>query len=238
MDGWIKLHRQIIEWDWYKDPNTFKLFLHLLLMANHNTNKWRGVTIEKGQVLTGRIILSQQTGLSEQEIRTSLKRLKSTNELTIKTTAQYSIITLNNWHKYQDINQQSNQQLTSNQPASNQQLTTNKNERIKELNNNNLTNVKLYGEFKNIFLSNDEILKLREIYQDRFSEAIEILSSYVASKGKKYKSHYAVLGKHNWVYKRLFEDEKISRTAKTKTFISAKPATANVKEVDYEKLSR
>ena len=44
------------------------------------------------------------------------------------------------------------------------------------------------------------------MYKEKFGKAIEILSSYIASSGKKYKSHYAVLGKHNWVYKRIFEE--------------------------------
>jgi hypothetical protein len=65
---------------------------------------------------------------------------------------------------------------------------------------------KKIGEFKNILLSDDEISKLQELYKDKFSKAVETLSSYIASSGKKYKSHYAVLGKHNWVYKKIFGD--------------------------------
>lgn len=34
MKGWLKLHRQITEWEWYDDANTFRLLIHLLIMAN------------------------------------------------------------------------------------------------------------------------------------------------------------------------------------------------------------
>lgn len=63
------------------------------------------------------------------------------------------------------------------------------------------------GEFNNVVLSPDEITKLKDLYKEKFETAIEILSSYIGSSGKKYKSHYAVLGKHNWVYQKTFEEK-------------------------------
>ena len=63
------------------------------------------------------------------------------------------------------------------------------------------------GEFKNVILSADEVTKLQELYKEKFATAIEVLSSYIGSSGKKYKSHYAVLGKHNWVYQKIFEEK-------------------------------
>ena len=63
--GWIKLHRQLLEWDWYDDINTKVLFLHLLLKANHKEKKYRGKIIKVGQVMTGRKLLSLETGLTD-----------------------------------------------------------------------------------------------------------------------------------------------------------------------------
>lgn len=64
-----------------------------------------------------------------------------------------------------------------------------------------------YGEFKNVKLSKTEYDKLIQIYKGNHDllKAIEILDSYVESKGKSYKSHYAVLGKTQWVYKKVFD---------------------------------
>ncbi|MCP4761494.1 MAG: hypothetical protein GY870_06910 [archaeon] len=124
-NGWIKIHRKFKDWEWYDDLKTKHLFLHLLLSANHKKGKWRGIKVEKGQLVTGLYSLKEQTGLSIQNVRTSLDKLKRTKELTIKSTNKYSIITLINWDKYQkeEKNQQANQQTT------NKQLTTNKNEK-------------------------------------------------------------------------------------------------------------
>lgn len=76
------------------------------------------------------------------------------------------------------------------------------------------------GEFSNVNLSEDEITKLKALYKEKFNPAIEILSSYIASSGRKYKSHYAVLGKHNWVYKKTFEENNgMTNPAKDKSSI-------------------
>jgi len=136
MEGWIKLHRKLIEWEWYNDIPTKVLFLHLLLRANHKPNKWKGIEIKEGEVLSGRKKLSIETTLSEQTIRTSLLRLQSTNELTIISTKQYSLYKINKWNDYQVSNQQLTSNLTNSQPTTNQQLTTNKKEK-KEKNEKN-----------------------------------------------------------------------------------------------------
>ena len=65
----------------------------------------------------------------------------------------------------------------------------------------------LLGEFNNVSLSLDEQLKLNELYKDKFDLAIEILSNYIASSGKKYKSHYAVLKRDNWVYEKVMSKQ-------------------------------
>ena len=63
-----------------------------------------------------------------------------------------------------------------------------------------------FGEFKNVFLTQVEIDKLKELYknEENFNKGVEILSSYKESSGKKYKSDYAVLNKSNWVYSKIF----------------------------------
>lgn len=123
--GWLKLHRKIVQWEWYTDANTLRLFLHLLLTANYQVQRWQGVIIQPGQTLTGRSKLATELKLSVQQIRTSLNRLKSTNEITIEPTNKYSIITICKWGYYQDYfmtDQPAKQPST--QPTNNQQSTT------------------------------------------------------------------------------------------------------------------
>lgn len=126
-NGWIKLHRQIEEWEWATDPFTAYLFLRMVAKANYATSRWKGIVFERGQLLGGRNFLANLTGIPTQCVRTSLQKLKISQQITIKSTNRYSIITIVNYDKYQDLkNDQpanqpvndltTNQQLTSNQP--------------------------------------------------------------------------------------------------------------------------
>ncbi len=106
---WIKLHSKLLHWEWYKVQNTKSVFIHLLLKANWKNGKFKGCDIPRGSLATGRKQLAEELNLTEQEIRTALKHLKSTNEITIVTTKQFSIITVVNYEQYQQSNQVSNQ---------------------------------------------------------------------------------------------------------------------------------
>jgi len=124
--SFIKLHRKIEEWDWYQDGNTFRVFMHLLIRANYIDKTWRGILIKRGQLITSVDSLSEQLGLTTQNIRTALKHLGLTKELTIETTAHYSLITLSNYDKYQGTNKPANKQVTNSQQTPNKRLTTTK----------------------------------------------------------------------------------------------------------------
>jgi hypothetical protein len=140
LSGWVKIFRSFSKWEWYKDSKMVHLFIHLLISANHKDGKWRGQSVKRGQLITGLHSLSEQTSISIQSIRTCLSRLKSTNEITIKTSNKNSLITVVNYDIYQSIeitNNQTNKQLTNDQQTTNKQLTTNKNDK-KEKNERNI----------------------------------------------------------------------------------------------------
>jgi biotin operon repressor len=128
MSDFIKLHRCIEDWEWYKDVNTFKVFIHLLLEANWKDGFWKGRVVKRGQTVTSRSKLSRETGLSEREIRTALQHLKSTNEVTYETTKHYTLVTVVNYEVYQDKTDKCDQQ---NDQENRQQTTT-----IEEIKNN------------------------------------------------------------------------------------------------------
>ena len=121
MQGYIKLHRQIVEWEWYKSIPVKVLFLHCLLRANHADKKWQGKTITKGSFVTSYENLSVETGLSVQQVRTAITKLKLTSEITHKSTSQYSIITINSWEEYQEDNTQNNKQITKEKQTNSKQ---------------------------------------------------------------------------------------------------------------------
>lgn len=123
MTGWIKLHRQILEWEWYSDNNCFRVFLHLLLKANHKEKRFKGIELKVGSIVTSRDLLARETGLSSQQIRTALNKLISTNEITSVTSSQGTILQIVSYEKYQIATSE----ITNEQPTSNQQVTTNNN---------------------------------------------------------------------------------------------------------------
>lgn len=121
---WIKLHSKILNWEWYKNSNVFRLFLHCLLKANWKDGKFQGKEILRGSFVTSLETLSQDTCLSVQQIRTALTHLISTGELTSKSYAKFRVITVINYELYQQVNKETNNQITSNQQADNKQVTT------------------------------------------------------------------------------------------------------------------
>lgn len=224
MDGWIKIHRRLLDWEWYDDNNVVRVFLHLLLTANYEPKKWHGQTIERGTLITGRIALAQETNLSEQQVRTALKKLESTGEITTKSTNQFTIITICNYERYQTTetaeqptNQPTNnQQITNEQPTNNQRITTTKEykEYKKERNEEIIdcadaqpktkkTPKKKYGEFENVLLTDEEAQKLHNEFGNDAIGIVDFLSSYRAEKGYKNKSDY--LSIKRWVANAYFE---------------------------------
>jgi biotin operon repressor len=117
--GWVKNYRKIEDWEWYTTPNMAHIYQHLIRRANHQDGKWRGVDIKKGQLVTGRLAIAEQTGVSQQSVRTCLKRLEDTGEIIVKSTNKFSIITISKYEEYQSEEKMSNQQSTNNQPTTN-----------------------------------------------------------------------------------------------------------------------
>lgn len=119
----VKIFRKIIEWEWYTDTNTKSLFLHCLLKANWKPGSWHGYKYERGQFITTLPTLSKETGMSVQEVRTALKHLKSTGELTDWHNSKIRIITVNSYDEFQSANRQPNRLATGKQQAANSQPT-------------------------------------------------------------------------------------------------------------------
>ena len=117
MDGWIKIHYKFLSWEWFQDDGMVRLFINLLLRANYQPKKWKGMAIERGQLVTGRKQLCLETGLSERTIRTCLQRLEDTGEITRKSTNKFSIVTICNYDNYQHEDLQNDQQTTNKRPT-------------------------------------------------------------------------------------------------------------------------
>lgn len=149
--GFMRLHRQLLDWEWFDNSQMVHVWIYFLLKANYQDSKWHGIDIPRGSFITSLDTICKDTGLSLQNVRTCMNKLKSTGEITTQSTNKYSVITICKYETYNlqesDVNKQDNKQTniqsTSNQQAVNKQLTTDKerkeieelkkeNERLKE----------------------------------------------------------------------------------------------------------
>ena len=171
--GFIFLHRKFLKWEWSSEPNMVALFIHILLSANYESKKWKGISIERGQFLTSLPSLSAAVGLSVQQVRTCLKRLVESGEITDNSTNKYRLITICKYDDYQpqniDENRQSNRQITGKQQTNNRQVTDNQQQ------HNNINNI----INNNIYSLSDE----RE-HETENVEAIKEKSKKKVTKGK------------------------------------------------------
>lgn len=131
-DGnYIKISRNILEWEWYRNINTKVLFLHMLLKANWKEGRFEGTTVPRGSFVSSIKTLAMETSLTEREIRTGISHLKSTGEVTSRSTNKFTVFTVVNYNLYQASDRQDDNQPTS-ERHSNDKRTTTIEERIKE----------------------------------------------------------------------------------------------------------
>ena len=153
----IMLDRNILNWRWYKNPNTMRMFIHLLLKANVKDHKLYDYTIRRGQAVVSIESLAENLGITSSQVRTALGHLKKTGEITSESTNQFQIITIVNYSLYQS-NLANN--FAGNSQANRNQV-TGKSQRYNNDNNDNNDNNKYVPSseenFVLNFLEDDEI---------------------------------------------------------------------------------
>ena len=195
-DDYIKLHRKLIEWEWYDNANTMRLFIHCLLKANWKSGSWHGIEYQPGQFITSLETLVKETGLTTQQVRTALNHLISTGEVTSSQQGKCRVITINKWSDYQGNNKEDNKKVTRKQQGCNKVVTTDEEYKERE-EGKNIKNI--YGEYKHVRLTQKQYDKLVDDYgEELLKAAIKYLDEYMQMKGKKYSDHNLVLRK--WVF--------------------------------------
>lgn len=240
MQGWVKLHRKLVEWEWYDDIPTRLVFIDLLIRVSHKERKWQGLLLNKGSIVTTYDEIAERNKLTYDVARNTIKKLVDTHVITKQKTHNKLLINVLNYGKYQGndgieknvFDHTNNTQLpngnqtdTNHSPHEHHTLLINKNEKNVKNDKNvkNERDKKSFGKYKNIFLSHSEYTELKSKYAD-CDRLIEELSSYIQSEGKHYEDHFATL--ERWAKR---EAEKNSK-GKFKT-----PATYDLS--DYKKFA-
>lgn len=204
-NGWIKLHRKIEDWHGFNDVIKLGFFIHLIVRANWEDKIWQGMTIKRGSFVTSVSKLADETGLSQRQTRYLLaqfcgkrfgKRMSNdvSNELSIETTPNYSVISINNYDMYQDIGKRFGKPCVT--KVSNDLATTkeeDKNIRIK--------NILCVEKYTTTFSLNDEVIgeiaRQYSVNQEQVKLLRDKLVGYCEANGKSYKNYKAAL--QNWV---------------------------------------
>lgn len=142
--GWIKLHRKLIDKGFYQKSQYVHLWIHLLLTANHKPKEfmWNDhiIIIKEGQLITGRKQLSKATKINEGTIENILRLLENEHQILQQKTSKYRIITIVNWSSHQINDSTINNRVTTEL----QQSYTNKNDN----NEKNENKTSLYADGK------------------------------------------------------------------------------------------
>ena len=119
---WVKLHRNIVDWEWFDDKNALKLLIYLNVKVNIVDKQWKGITVNRGSLVTGKYSITEDLGISVQQYRTALKKLVQSGEIVKKATNAYTILTLTKWEKMQHEQQTDNKRITNEQQTDNKRI--------------------------------------------------------------------------------------------------------------------
>ena len=123
--GWRKFWIKSLDSGMLKNPELWTFWSWCLLRANRKHTKimvgFQEINLDPGQFIFGRKKAAIELDTTERKIRTSLDSLVKSKNVTIKSTNKFSIISIINWHIYQDENFTNDQLIrqppTSNRPA-------------------------------------------------------------------------------------------------------------------------
>ena len=106
MNGWIKLHRKMLENPVVaKDSDYLSVWIYLLLNAEHDerTILFGGnkIILKPGQLITGRKSIAEFLQINESKVKRILIDFENDQQIDRQRSNKNSLISLKNWDKYQ-----------------------------------------------------------------------------------------------------------------------------------------
>ena len=149
MEGWIKIHRKILENPVVcKDSETFSIWLYLLLNATHQeipvVFKGEKIILKKGQLITGILSISKKLKINKDKVQRTLKCFELDKQIAQETSNKNRLISILNWEQYQSSDNENDKQLINKCETTDKQLITNKNVK----NDNNIIYINLFNKYK------------------------------------------------------------------------------------------
>ena len=162
--GFITLHRKILDWQWYEDANVVRVFLHLLLNANHKDKKWKGTTIKRGQLATSYDSIAVKLRLTKKQVRLAVSKLKGSGELTSRRAPSYILLSLVKYDDYQSnrieegTHKGTQKALEGHSKGTQRALNNNDNNVNNDNNDNNIRTMDI-KVLKDAYVKNDRLVK-------------------------------------------------------------------------------
>jgi len=107
MEGWIKLHRKLLDNPIAKKANYLAIWVYLLLNANHADNDTiidnQRTTIKRGQLLTSIAKIADHFKMSTSTVSRILDYFISERMIERSSTFEYTIISVQNYDRYQEV---------------------------------------------------------------------------------------------------------------------------------------
>ena len=100
-EGYIKLSRKLLDWEWYTDANTMRVWIHLILIANWKEGRFKGEVIPRGSVACSYASIAKNLKLSYKQIRTSIGHLVGAQQVTLKKCRNFLILSVVHYDEYQ-----------------------------------------------------------------------------------------------------------------------------------------
>ena len=100
-EGFILLHRSMLQWEWYGDEGAARVFIHLLLTANYRPQHWCGLKICRGQRVASVAKLAGELNMTPKRVRLALQRLTQSGEIACEPHARYTLYTVQKYGLYQ-----------------------------------------------------------------------------------------------------------------------------------------
>lgn len=220
MSGWVKIHRRILDWQWYQDTVVFRVFAHCIFKANFTDKEWLDATIKRGSFVTSLLKLSDEIKLSVMQVRRALNCLSKTGEISVKTTNKYTVISVSNYDTYQvEITEKDKQKTNKEQTEDKQRTTTKEYKNIRKKEETNTGDkVLVKNLFEQFWLLYDKKLGKEKCYslfskipEKEYVKIIDHVPKYVLSTpDKQYRKN-----PETYLRNRSWNDEIVVEKAKT-----------------------
>lgn len=237
MQGWVKVHREIIQEPFYKNEKMLKLWLTLWLSAAHEEHDAlvgiHTIHLKAGQLIFGLDRFSKELQIERSTLYRHLKALEKMDVIAIDARRNFSIITLREWGVWH----QGEKHLRNTDETPARPYNKGKNEKKDKKEYIGEAQKISFAEF--VLMTAEQHADLVARYGEENTAAmIDLLNSHKGASGKTYKDDYFAI--RNWCVKAVLEQKEAPtlKSGKRNKFINYTDEHTDFSDVEAQALRR